>query len=122
MGIIAHQGSLFGEPPQSANKAKEKVEHVLSLYPYTRGNDMELFLQIWTIFDGLSEVLSAEDYKRFVEWFRSVATTPETMRRARQGMQEHGQYLPPESVYQARHKMAEEYRRYFGNDDEDTYG
>ena len=120
---IVKQHTLFGDPPRSVNKVYEKVIHVLTNYPTARGNDKELIWRVWTIFDGADEILPDDVRERFERWLLSdAATTPETIRRTRQAVQEQGLYRPNQHVYQARHEKAEEYRRFFGNDDEGTYG
>lgn len=123
MITIARQPSLFGDPPKSVNRAYEKVTHVLIRYPEARGNDKLLIWLVWTVCDGGEEVFQSGDPETIRRWLLSdAASTPETIRRTRQAIQEHGDYLPNRHVYQARHEKAEEYRRFFGADDEGIYG
>lgn len=117
MTTIARQGSLFGEPPKSINTAYEKVVHILANHEEARGNDKLLIYLVWTICDGGDEILRSGDVERIKKWLLSDATTsPETIRRTRQAIQEHGLYRPNKYIYQARHQKAKKYRRFFGND------
>jgi hypothetical protein len=123
MTTIARQGTLFGDPPRSVNKVREKVKHILANHPAARGDDKLLIWLVWTLCDGGEEVFRSGDLERIKRWLLSdAASTPETIRRTRQDIQKHGEYLPPEPVYQARHEKAEEYRCFFGKDGEEPYG
>jgi hypothetical protein len=120
---IATQRSLFGDPPRSVNRAYDKVVHVLANYPEARGNDKLLIWLVWTVCEGGDEVFQSGSQESIERWLLSdAASHPETIRRTRQAIQEHGMYRPNEHVYRARQEKAEEYRRFFGADSEDTYG
>lgn len=117
MKPIARQSSLFGDPPKSVNTAYEKVIHILAHHEEARGNDKLLIYLVWTLCDGGEEVLQSGDPERIKKWLLSNrATSPETIRRTRQAIQEHGKYRPNKHVYEARHEKAKEYRSFFGND------
>lgn len=117
MTTLVRQGTLFGDPPKSVNTAYEKIVHILANHEEARGNDRLLIYLVWTICDGGDVILQSGDPERIKKWLLSdAATSPETIRRTRQAIQEHGMYRPNEHVYRARHKKAEEYRSFFGND------
>jgi hypothetical protein len=78
-------------------RVKDKVERVLSLKPETRDNDKLLMLYVWQI-EGLN--LSENQLKKWKE-----VSSPESIRRMRQKMQEDGMYRASEKVEEQRYQM-----------------
>lgn len=78
-------------------RVKDKVERVLSQKPETRDNDKLLMLYVWQI-EGLN--LSDSQLKKWKE-----VSSPESIRRMRQKMQEEGKYRASEEVEQKRYEM-----------------
>jgi len=84
------------------------VRYILAHYPNARSNDKLLMLLYWKMVDGI-------DIPRdFWYAFLHRATPPETIRRARQKIQEAGDYLPDKETLEKRRKLEEAYRRTFG--------
>jgi hypothetical protein len=69
---------------------RENVEAILAKHPSTRNNDKDLMLTYW------EEIDNVELGNRFE--FIFFATSPESIRRARQLIQEEGSYLPDDEV------------------------
>lgn len=84
--MSAVQFDLFGNerPPADLSPA-DQVAYVLERHPECRGDDRELMVRFWEVFDGLRSVLGDEAFERFAAWFRNPrgATHPETIRRRR---------------------------------------
>jgi hypothetical protein len=74
----------------SKSTVRENVEKLLREIPATRSNDKLLMLTYWEDIDGI------EIGNRFDFVFR--ATSPESIRRARQLIQSEDKYLPSEKV------------------------
>lgn len=83
-------------------RVKDKVARVLSQKPETRDNDKLLMLYVWQI-EGLH--LSDSQLEKFKN-----ASSPESIRRMRQKMQEEGQYRASEAVEQKRYELYEQTR------------
>ena len=97
---------------ETPEKLKEKlqgvelcVRHILALNPEARNNDKLLMLLYWEIIDGI------QIPKEFKKAFLTKATHPETIRRARQRIQEQGDYLPSQDVLEARRRKQEAMRK-----------
>jgi hypothetical protein len=73
---------------------RENVEAILAAYPGTRNNDKELMLEYWETVDKV-DLRNRFDFIFF-------ATSPESIRRARQLIQEEGRYLPDDKVVSIR--------------------
>lgn len=74
---------------------RENVELVLMESVESRNNDKKLILEYWKSIDGIT-------MSNFESEFISKGTMPESIRRARQLIQEEGKYLPTEDVVKAR--------------------
>lgn len=83
-------------------RVKDKVERILSQKPETRDNDKLLMLYVWQI-EGLN--LSDSQLKKWKE-----VSSPESIRRMRQKMQEEGKYRASEEVEQKRYELYEQTR------------
>ena len=101
------QLDLFGGstdlPPDVISRMTrdQKVAYILEEYPETRGDDRELMLRYWEVFDGLRGHLGDEGFEAFAAAFHKI-THPETVRRGRAGLQKlrsgSGSLRPGESV------------------------
>lgn len=87
----------------------KNYDRVLADDPKCRDDDMYLCLQVWA-FQGVR--LSKDAKARLLKY----AIHPETIRRFRQKIQEHGRWPASLEVGRARRRSAEEHRTMFGND------
>lgn len=78
-------------------RVKDKVERVLSVNTQARDNDKLLMLQVWEI-EGF--YLTENQKKAFMK-----SSSPESIRRMRQKMQEEGKYRASEAVEEKRYQM-----------------
>lgn len=78
-------------------RVKDKVERVLSVHKDTRDNDKLLMLQVWEI-----EGFFLTDNQK-IAFMKS--SSPESIRRMRQKMQEEGKYRASEEVEQKRYEL-----------------
>jgi len=83
-------------------RVKDKVARILAQKPETRDNDKLLMLYVWQI-EGLN--LSESQLKKWKE-----VSSPESIRRMRQKLQEDGQYLASPEVEEHRYQMYTETR------------
>jgi hypothetical protein len=80
---------------------RDNVEEILRDYPYTRNSDKKLIIKYWEIVDKIS----MNSIDEFLHGFMVKATNPESIRRARQLIQEEGKYLPTDpTVLERRRK------------------
>lgn len=86
--MTVSQLDLFGQerPPAGLSPA-DQVAYILERFPECRGDDRELMIRFWQVFDGLAVVLGEEGAAKFAAWFRK-ATHPETIRRRRAAHQQ----------------------------------
>lgn len=70
---------------------RENVEKILRLDELSRGDDKRLMVMYWEIIDEV-------DFSKFDKDFVEKATMPESIRRARQLIQEEGLYLPDDKI------------------------
>lgn len=77
---------------------KDNVEKVLARYPQSRNNDKLLILMYWKDIDGLSFGSEPE----FIDGVINKSTSTESIRRARQLIQEDGRFLPTDETVLAR--------------------
>lgn len=84
-------------------RTKKLVERVLDLKPEARDNDKLLMLYVWQM-QGL------HFSKGQIEAFKN-ASSPESIRRTRQKLQEEGKYLPSEEVEEKRYELYTETRQ-----------
>jgi hypothetical protein len=75
---------------------RENVEAILAKHPGTRNDDKDLMLTYW------EEIDNVKLGNRFD--FIFFATSPESIRRARQLIQEEGSYLPDDEVVAKRRR------------------
>lgn len=80
---------------------KENVESILLSDEESRGNDKRLIMLYWRDIDGIN-------FSRFESEFTEKATMPESIRRARQLIQEDGRCLPSDDILLKRRKRQEE--------------
>lgn len=86
------------------SKAIEQlVIRALETWPATRSNDRKLILAVWWLQDNNYD-------KHFPQFFMDKAAHPETIRRYRQKLQEHGKYLGSKQATEARYKKFESVR------------
>lgn len=78
-------------------RVKDKVARVLDQKPETRDNDKLLMLYVWQI-EGF--YLSDKQIEQFKN-----ASSPESIRRMRQKLQEEGKYLASPEVEEQRYQM-----------------
>ena len=91
-----------------SRRVKQNVLHILEHHPETRNDDKLLMLKYWELFDELSFD------ETFPTVFAARATNPESIRRARQSIQESGLYLPTtEEIRKRRRILQEEMRQYY---------
>lgn len=83
-------------PKKTGRTIRQNVEAILRDYPETRNDDKLLMLRYWEIIDGINFGANFESQ------FRFQATMPESIRRARQLVQEEGLYLPTSAVAASR--------------------
>ena len=84
-----------------AKQVKKHVEEILKNYPETRNSDKLLILKYWELVDKLPMY----SMSRFKEAFLLNSTNTESIRRARQLIQEEGRYMPTkDSVVTQRRK------------------
>lgn len=84
------QFDLFGtlQAPQDLDR-DGKVAYILERWPECRGDDKQLAIRFWQVFDGLEEALGPEAFEAFRAWFCAPSTTNyETIRRGRAGIQQ----------------------------------
>ncbi len=94
----AQQIDLFGgvHPPQDMT-IQDQVAYVLDQHPETRDDDMALLFWYWKEWDGLYDALCPTDewLMRFKRFLLEDATSPETIRRRRQEVQNDRNRLRP---------------------------
>lgn len=86
----------------------ERVEYILRNYPESRNDDFYLYILYLRLFDR-----EVARYIRFIplDVIRR-ATRPETVRRARQKIQEKGKYLPTDpKILKRRRRLSDTYRK-----------
>lgn len=84
-------------------RVKDKVERVLQYKPETRDNDKLLMLYVWQM-EGL------KFSKSQLEAFKK-ASSPESIRRMRQKLQENGKYKASEAVEKKRFDLYQKTRQ-----------
>lgn len=77
---------------------RDNVEKVLGIFPETRNSDKLLIVMYWTMIDGLT--FNSEE--EFISGMVNKATSTESIRRARQLVQEEGKFLPTDKTILAR--------------------
>lgn len=70
---------------------RDNVETILHADEESRGNDKRLIMLYWKQIDNV-------DFSKFESEFVEKATMPESIRRARQLIQEEGKYLPNDEI------------------------
>lgn len=91
-----------------AKKVKENILTILEEFPETRNNDKLLMLRYWELCDDVNL------HNEFEETFLASATSPESIRRARQLIQSKGLFLPTEDeVIRRRRILQEEHREHY---------
>lgn len=86
------------------NNIRDNVEQLLEKHPKTRNSDKLLCMMYWRDFDGLP-INDEKTSKDFANLFVLKSTNFESIRRARQLIQQDGMYLPTEEkVKKARRK------------------
>lgn len=73
---------------------KRNVEALLRDYPDTRNDDKLLTITYWKVYDNVD--MSSEE--NFYSSFMHQSTSTESIRRARQMIQEDGKYMPTDEV------------------------
>lgn len=91
-------------------RVKDKVERVLSVNTNARNDDKVLMLQVWEI-EGF--YLTENQKKAFMQ-----SSSPESIRRMRQKMQEEGKYRASEAVEQKRYELFEQTKQAIQNEPE----
>jgi len=88
---------------------KDRIEYLLRKYPEARNSDMYLLiLYIRNFVPELSKYIRYIPY----EIIRKYEGLPESVRRARQKIQEEGRYLPTDpEVLRKRRRLAEKFRK-----------
>jgi hypothetical protein len=86
-----------------------KVERVLADEAETRANDRALIMKVWE-FEGLH--LSETQKRLFLE----KVSSPESVRRTRQKLQEAGHYLPSKKVQEFRKELDQKTKAEIVND------
>ncbi|MEK5036203.1 hypothetical protein MKY96_32660 [Paenibacillus sp. FSL R7-0302] len=82
-------------PKVNKRTVRQHVESILRDYPDTRSNDKLLTITYWKLIDRIDLGINEE---AFVAAFINSATMPESIRRARQLIQEEGLYLPDDAT------------------------
>lgn len=91
-----------------ARKVRENVLTLLEEVPATRNDDRLLMVNYWQRFD---EITFNEN---FATSFINAATSPESIRRARQSIQSGALFMPTDTeVLKNRRMLAEETREYY---------
>ena len=89
---------------------KNKVLHLLNRYPHLRDSDERLIATYWMIETGGQDSLSRMTAHQFLQNFVEGAyTSPESIRRVRQKIQEENESLRGES-YRKRQKIEKDVR------------
>lgn len=87
---------------------KERVEYLLEKYPNARNSDLYLIILYLRKFTELGKYIKYIPY----EVIRKYDGVMESIRRARQKIQEEGRYLPTDpNVLKRRRRLAEKFRR-----------
>ncbi len=86
-----------------AKRVRKNVEMILRDYPETRNSDKLLILKYWELVDKLPMYSMA----RFKDAFVLNSTNTESIRRARQLIQEEGHYLPTKKEVISRRRKKE---------------
>lgn len=83
---------------------RKNVEQILQDYPQTRNSDRLLYVTYWKVIDDLP-IDNETSARNFAKLFVKKSTNSESIRRARQLIQQEGLFLPTdEKVIKARHK------------------
>ncbi len=83
---------------------RKNVEQILQDYPQTRNSDRLLYVTYWKVIDDLP-IDHETSARKFANLFIKNSTNSESIRRARQLIQQEGLFLPTDdSVIKARHK------------------
>lgn len=82
---------------------KKKIENILNDYPITRNSDIELILRIWEL-EGIH-------FNPRTRAMIKECTSPETIRRVRQKLQEGGKYLADKPVEKQRNLLEIKHRQ-----------
>ena len=92
------------------NTTKEKVKILLEKYPHLRDSDERLIATYWMFEVGGQDSLSRMTAHQFLQNFVEGAyTSPESIRRVRQKIQEQNETLRGKSYYK-RQKLAKDVR------------
>lgn len=81
--------------PTKKHTIKQNVESILAQFEATRSNDKLLLLAYWHHIDGIN-------MSNFANEFLEKGTMAESIRRARQLIQEEGRFLPSEDTIEMR--------------------
>lgn len=101
-------GSAMSDFAKRATKVKENLITILEEFPETRNNDKLLMLRYWELCDDVDMT------ENFEKTFLASATSPESIRRARQLLQSKGLFLPTdEEVIRKRRLLQEEHRQHY---------
>lgn len=85
-------------------QSKDKIEKILNDVPVSRSNDKLLMLMVWEA-EGLP---MGDVFKRI--FLSKQVSSPETIRRVRQKLQEQGKYQAADAVKEARKELEQETR------------
>ena len=77
-------------------KSSDIIEQALQFHPDTRDSDRKLMITVWEMQMGKNM------HPKLEEFFLHKAISPETIRRTRQKLQQHGKYAASETVDNAR--------------------
>lgn len=84
-------------------KIKHKVRYILEKYPDTRGDDVLLLFRYYRIFEPDRVTFKMSDFKALFNM-----TSPESIRRVRQKIQEGGELLPTERTVLKRRRREQQ--------------
>lgn len=86
----------------SFNYTNQTVARILATDYASRNDDKRLILKVW---QELGLVLTLEQHELFMS---KRIPSPETIRRTRQKLQEEGKFKATETVFNARHELADQ--------------
>lgn len=78
----------------SKKSIRHNVEKILGSYPETRNDDKKLILKYWQLYDKIP----MDNIESFKLGFINSSTSTESIRRARQLIQEEGKFLPTDEM------------------------
>lgn len=90
-----------------AKDVRKNVENILHEFPETRNCDKQLIVKYWQLVD----MISMNDINEFLQGFIDRSTSTESIRRARQLIQEEGYYLPTDETV-AKRRMRQKKMKY----------